>query len=96
MFMSIVHQTQEFYHAHGILPNVLYLNSEHYTQLRKNRPQIFSDDGQPHYIIPLGLKIVIVPSELLQHPEVARVLCGMSQIFHRGDRSVYKKQARAR
>ncbi len=82
MLIQIIHQFQEFQRTHNKCPNVVYLNSDHYTVLREEYPELFSDYTHPEVIIPLKIKVVLVPKEYLSHPRVASILPGSSQIFN--------------
>lgn len=82
MLAQIICQFQEFQRVHNKCPNVAYLNPYHYTVLREEFPEIFSDDSHPDEIVPLKIKVVLVPKELLSHPRVACILPGSSQIFN--------------
>jgi len=81
MLIQIIYQFQEFRRTHGKLPNVLYLNAEHHAALRDTYPELMSG-READELVPLGLKIVVVPSGLLRIPRVACVLPGVSEIFH--------------
>jgi hypothetical protein len=97
MLVQIIRQFREFQRVHNQCPNVVYLNSEHYTSLRKQYPELFSDETHPDVIIPLKITVVLVPKEYLSHPRVACILPGSSRIFNCKSRPVldrrYKLQA---
>jgi len=82
MLFQIIHQFQEFQRAHHRSPNVVYLNPDHYSVLRDNYSELFSNYTHPDVIIPLDLRVVIVPKSLLSAPRVASIQPGSSQIFN--------------
>lgn len=99
MLIQIIHQFQEFQRTHNKCPNVVYLNSSHYTTLREKYPEIFSDENHPDEIVPLKIKVVLVPKEFLTQPRVARILPDSALIFNckvrPASRKSYRLQAAA-
>jgi len=89
MFAQIIQQFQEFKQTYSKCPNVLYVNPEHYAILRERYSEMFSDERRPDVIVPLQIKVVIVPKGLLRHPRVACILPGTSQIFNCKTRRVF-------
>jgi len=81
MLAQIIHQIQNLKRVHGKCPNVLYLTSDQYQVLREHHPERFTDAGGTDDFTPMGLKVVIAPRDCLQHPRVACVLPGTSQIY---------------
>jgi len=96
MLFQIIHQFQEFQRTHHTSPNVVYLNPEHYTVLRDNYSEMFSDYTHPDVIIPLELRIVLVPKVLLSAPRVASIQPGSSQIFNCKSASTFGRSHRLR
>jgi hypothetical protein len=82
MLFQIIHQFQEFQRIHQTSPNVVYLNADHYAVLREDYSELFSDYTHPDVIIPLELRVVLVPKALLSAPRVASIEPGSSQIFN--------------
>ena len=68
MLSHILHQVQRFERSHGVRPNVVYVNREHYAALRENYPQIFRQDPE----IALGFRIAVVSSIAIQPAERRR------------------------
>lgn len=69
MLDYILMQAQNFHRSHGIEPNVVYLNDQHYFQLCEDLPDLFGKDP----VIKLGFHIAILPSDTLTQPRVAWV-----------------------
>ena len=94
MLIQIIHQFQEFQRTHHKCPNVVYLNSSHYTILREKYPEVFSDESHPDEIVPLKIKVVLVPKEFLTQPRVARILPDSALIFNCKVRSASRRNYR--
>lgn len=67
MLDHILRQAQSFEYRHGIKPNIVFINKDHYQVLQQYYPELFSQDPA----ISLGFRIAIVSNENLCHPEVA-------------------------
>ena len=69
MLNYILGQAQRFQRRHGMQPNVVFMNEDHYFALREELPGLFCD--QPSH--PLGFRIAILSKESLSHPQVALI-----------------------
>lgn len=67
MLDHILQCVYAFEREHSTSPDVVYINPFHYAALRRYHPDVF---GSGEYF-PLGFRLVIVPSNLLSHPEAA-------------------------
>jgi hypothetical protein len=67
MLDHILRCAQKFEREHGRIPDIVYINPYHYAGLRRYHPDIF-DAGES---FSLGFRLVIVPGNLLPHPEAA-------------------------
>ncbi|MGB5427079.1 MAG: hypothetical protein WBN95_09835 [Gammaproteobacteria bacterium] len=67
MLDHILQCVQAFEREHSASPDVVYINPFHYEALRQCHPEFFVS-GETFQ---LGFRIVIVPSNLLPHPEAA-------------------------
>ncbi len=65
----ILQQAQRFERRHGVPPNVLYMNKEHYIALSEELPGLFYEPTKTR----LGFKIAILSKETLSHPQVALI-----------------------
>ena len=77
MLDHILQCVQAFEREHGTSPDVVYINPFHYEALRRYHPEVFAAAET----FPLGFRLVIVPSNLLPHPEAA-LLCGTLPFNH--------------
>jgi len=71
MLDQILQSVQAFENQHGMSPDIIYINPFHYEGLRRYHPDLFGSD-EP---VPLGFRIVIVPANILPHPEAALSGC---------------------
>jgi hypothetical protein len=69
MLDHILACAQAFQREHGLQPNVVYINPDHHQALLVLYPSLFDND--PHW--QLGLRLIIVPSGELIHPQAAYV-----------------------
>jgi hypothetical protein len=69
MLDHILACAQEFERAHGEQPNVVFINPVHHKALLTLYPALFERDPQ----LQLGLRLVIIPSSELTHPQAAYV-----------------------
>ena len=69
MLNFILQQAQRFERRHGLQPNVVYMNEDHYLALADELPGLFCDNPS----IPLGFRIAILSKESLSHPQVALI-----------------------
>jgi hypothetical protein len=69
MLDHILACAQAFQREHGVQPNVVYINHEHHRALLALYPALF--EGDPHR--QLGVRLIIVPSRELIHPQAAHV-----------------------
>lgn len=67
MLDHILRQAYDFERRHGVAPDVIYLNEDHYNALQEDAPGLFSDPPA----IPLGFSIMILPRETLLYPRAA-------------------------
>jgi hypothetical protein len=67
MLDHILNTAQTFERTHGTAPDVIYINPSHYESLYKYHSELF----QPNQDVPLGFRLVIMPSSILTHPEAA-------------------------
>lgn len=65
----ILQQVQRFERRHGVQPNVVYMNEEHYLALAEELPGLFCDQTA----IQLGFRIAILSKESISHPQVALI-----------------------
>ena len=77
MLDHILQCVQAFEYEHGVSPDVVYINPFHYEALRRYHPDVFVSGES----LPLGFRLVIVPSNLLPHPEAA-LLSGTLPFSH--------------
>lgn len=69
MLDHILACAQAFEREHGEQPNVVFINPDHHRALLDLYPTLFDRDPRLH----LGLRLVIVPSRELIHPQAAYV-----------------------
>lgn len=69
MLDHILACAQAFEREHRERPNVVFINPEHHKALLALYPSLFERD--PH--LQLGLRLVIIPSGELTHPQAAYV-----------------------
>ena len=67
MLDQILQSVQTFRNEHGMSPDIVYINPFHYAGLRRFHPDLFGTD-EP---VALGFRIIIVPSNVLTHPEAS-------------------------
>jgi len=67
MLDHILQCVQGYESEHGISPDVVYINPFHYEGLIRNHPKLFSSGNN----VPLGFRLIIVPSSNLLHPRAA-------------------------
>lgn len=67
MLDHILACAQAFQREHGFQPNVVFINPDHHKALLAHYPALF--DGDPQWR--LGLRLVIVPSRELIHPQTS-------------------------
>jgi hypothetical protein len=67
MLDHIMQCVHAFEREQGISPDVVYINPFHYEALRRYHPGLFNTGESS----PLGFRLVIVPANLLPHPEAA-------------------------
>lgn len=67
MLDHILRQAYDFERRHGVAPDVMYLNEDHYNALREDAPGLFSDPPA----MPLGFEIMILPRDTLLFPRAA-------------------------
>ncbi len=65
----ILQQAQRFERRHGVPPNVLYMNKEHYVALSEELPGLFNEPTKTK----LGFKIAILSKEAISRPQVALI-----------------------
>lgn len=69
MLDHILACAQAFEREHGVQPNVVYINPDHHKALLGHYPTLF--DADPRWL--LGLRLVIIPSRELIHPQAAYI-----------------------
>ncbi len=69
MLDHILACAQAFQREHGLQPNVVYINPDHHKALLVLYPSLFDNDPRWQ----LGLRLIIVPSGELIHPQAAHV-----------------------
>lgn len=69
MLNYILQQAQRFERRHGIQPNVVYMNEEHYQALTTELPGLFCNKPE----VELGFKIAILSKQSISHPQVALI-----------------------
>ncbi|MDB4308231.1 hypothetical protein N9985_03020 [Gammaproteobacteria bacterium] len=67
MLDQILKSVQLFEVEHGMSPDTVYINPYHYEGLRRYHPDLFGSDDP----VTLGFRIIIVPGNVLTHPEAA-------------------------
>jgi hypothetical protein len=67
MLDHILQCVQAFEREHNTSPDVVYINPFHYEGLYRYHPKLF----EGHKPFPPGVRLVIVPGNLLPHPEAA-------------------------
>ena len=67
MLDQILQSIQTFEVEHGMSPDTVYINPYHYEGLRRYHPDLFGSD-EP---VKLGFRLIIVPGNVLTHPEAA-------------------------
>jgi len=67
MLDHILRKAQAFERRHGICPNVVFINHNHYRELINTYPDLFGDDQG----IELGFRVAVVSTESAPHPQVA-------------------------
>ena len=67
MLDYILNTAQVFEREHGTVPDVVYINPMHYEQLTRTNPELFV----PGSTLRPGLRLVIVPSNVLAHPRAS-------------------------
>jgi len=68
MLSYILGLVQKYEREHGDSPDTLYLNPEHCLAIERDCPGILADAK----VIPMGLKIQVLPASSLPHPHVGR------------------------
>jgi len=69
MLNYILQQAQRFERRHGISPNVIYMNKDHFLELSEELPGLFCETPDIH----LGFRIAILSKEAMSHPQVALI-----------------------
>lgn len=69
MLDHILRQAFNFERRHGVAPNVIFINDEHYAALRENAPGLFSDPPT----IAMGFELRVISKESLSHPHAVRL-----------------------
>ena len=69
MLDHILACAQAFQREHGLQPNVVYINPNHHQALLVLYPSLFDNDPRWQ----LGLRLIIVSSGELTHPQAAYV-----------------------
>jgi hypothetical protein len=67
MLDYLLNTAQVFEREHGIAPDVIYINPLHYEQLTRRSPELFVPGSK----LRLGLRLVIMPANMLAHPRAA-------------------------
>jgi hypothetical protein len=67
MLDYILNTAQVFEREHGIVPDIIYINTLHYRQLTRYSPELFTPESK----LRLGFRLVIVPANMLAHPRAA-------------------------
>lgn len=69
MLDHILGRMQAFEKRHGVTPNVVYINHDHYQALHDQCPGLFSDTISYN----LGFHLIVVSNKELVHPRIGWV-----------------------
>jgi hypothetical protein len=67
MLDYILNTAQAFEREHGIAPDIIYSNPVHYEHLARYSPELFAPGNK----LDLGFRLVIVPANVLAHPQAS-------------------------